>query len=176
MLFWHLGATTFLFRWIFRDPLVDLRFLALGALAPNLLDTPLAVALGFPDGAYRLWAHSLLFPVAVMTLVMVFTRRGPGRKPWMALSVGLFFHLVLDRMWSLPETILWPFLGVGFSSMGVADVAGMIDSAVSGWSIAAEVAGLVYLLLVWGWAPPEDRVAFRSTGVLRLGAPTAPPS
>lgn len=176
MLFWHLGATTFLFRWIFRDPLVDLRFLAVGALLPNLLDTPAAIAFGFPDDAYRLWAHSLAFPVLVMTVVMVLTKRGSARKPWMALSVGVFFHLFLDRMWSLPETILWPFLGTGFSSMGVADPAGMLSASLSVWSVAGEVAGLAYLLLIWGWAPPEDRAAFGSTGVLRLGAPTAPPS
>ena len=176
MLLWHVGATTFLFRWIFRDPMVDLRFLALGAVLPNLIDTPLAVALGFPDDAYRLWAHSLLFPIVCMTLVMVLTRRGPGRKPWMALAVGLFFHLLLDRMWALPETILWPFLGSTFTSMGVGDLAGLVGSAVTWWPVAAEIAGLVYLGLVWGWAPAEDRSAFQRTGVLRLGAPTAPPS
>lgn len=173
MLLWHVGATTFLFRWIFRDPLVDLRFLAVGAVLPNLVDLPLAIALGFPDDAHRLWAHGLLFPTALMTAVLVLTRRGPRRKPWMALAVGVFFHLLLDLMWALPETLLWPFLGTSFSPMGVASL-GDLWSSVTWWGIAGEMGGLAYLAFVWGWAPPEDRAGFARSGVLRLGAPRDP--
>ena len=114
MLFWHLGATSFLFRWIFRDPLVDLRWLWLGALAPNLVDIPVAAALGFPDDAYRLWGHTMLFPIVLMGAVLVLTRRGDRRTKLLALTVGVFFHLALDRMWVLPETLLWPVLGRAF--------------------------------------------------------------
>lgn len=172
MLFWHLGATAFLFRWIFRDPLVDLRWLSLGAVLPNLVDLPFAVALGFPDGAYRLWGHSMAAPILIMGVVMVVTRRGPRRKRLMALTVGVFFHLLLDRMWVLPETLLWPFLGTSFSDQGVGGL-GDLWSTVAWWSVGAEVVGAAYLGLIWGWAPPEDRAAFGRTGVLRLGAPRA---
>ena len=46
MLFWHLGATMWLFRWIFRDPKVDVRFLLLGAILPDLIDLPLGTLFG----------------------------------------------------------------------------------------------------------------------------------
>ncbi|MEX1281544.1 MAG: metal-dependent hydrolase [Acidimicrobiia bacterium] len=174
MFLWHVGASTFLFRWIFRDPAVDLRFLAVGAVLPNLVDLPLALALGFPDGAHRLWAHALVVPISLMFVLLVVTRRGPTRKRWMALTVGVFFHLLLDQMWALPETLLWPFLGTGFSDMGVASFGDLVDSAVDVWAIVGEVVGLAYLAFVWGWAPPEDRAAFTATGVLRLGAPRDP--
>jgi membrane-bound metal-dependent hydrolase YbcI (DUF457 family) len=171
MLFWHLGATSFLFRWIFRDPLVDLRWLWLGALAPNLVDVPVAAALGFPDDAYRLWGHTMLFPIVLMGGVLVLTRRGSRRTKLLALTVGVFFHLALDRMWVLPETLLWPFLGRAFSSMGVSGLADLLGTF-GWWTLAGEVIGAAYLGLIWGWAPPEDRAAFPRTGVLTLGAPT----
>ena len=41
MLFWHLGASLWLFRWIFRDPKVDVRFLFLGAILSDLIDLPI---------------------------------------------------------------------------------------------------------------------------------------
>jgi membrane-bound metal-dependent hydrolase YbcI (DUF457 family) len=173
MFFWHVGASTFLFRWIFRDPAVDLRFLAVGAVLPNLVDLPVALALGFPDDAHRLWGHALAVPIAFMVTLLVVTRRGPTRKRWMALTVGVFLHLFLDQMWALPETLLWPFLGTGFSDMGVGSFDDLVAS-VDVWAILGEVAGLAYLAFVWGWAPPEDRAAFARTGVLRVGAPRDP--
>lgn len=170
MLFWHLGATTFLFRWIFRDPGVDLRWLGLGAILPNLVDLPLAVATGFPDDASRLVAHTLAFPVVLMVVVLAATRRGRRRTKLMAATVGVFFHLLLDRMWALPDTLLWPFLGRAFSTMGVSSI-GDVFAVADWWTLAGEVVGLAYLALVWGWAPPEDRAAFARTGVLTVGAP-----
>ena len=170
MIFWHLGGALFLFRWIFRDPFVDLRWLWLGAILPNLVDGPAALALGFPDDAYRLWAHSMLFPILLMGTVLVATRRGPRRTKLMALTVGVFFHLALDRMWVLPETLLWPFLGRTFSSMGVSGVADLFAS-LGWWTLVGEVVGAAYLGLIWGWAPDEDRAAFPGTGVLTVGAP-----
>ncbi|NNL14467.1 MAG: metal-dependent hydrolase, partial [Acidimicrobiia bacterium] len=41
MLFWHLGGSLFLGRWVFRDPAMDLRVLALGAVLPDLIDKPI---------------------------------------------------------------------------------------------------------------------------------------
>ena len=64
MLFWHLGGTLWLFRWIFRDPTVDVRYLSLGAILPDLIDKPIGTVLASAVfGASRLWGHSLLFAV-----------------------------------------------------------------------------------------------------------------
>ena len=54
MLLWHLASITFLFRWIFRDPIVDVRFLAIGAVVPDVLDLTAATILG--TATAELWA------------------------------------------------------------------------------------------------------------------------
>ena len=38
MMFWRIGAILFLFRWIFGDPKVDVRFLVAGAVLPDVID------------------------------------------------------------------------------------------------------------------------------------------
>ena len=60
VLLWHLAAITFLFRWIFRDPKVDMRFLAAGVVLPDLIDLTIATFVGTATG--ELYAHSLIVP------------------------------------------------------------------------------------------------------------------
>jgi hypothetical protein len=43
VLLWHVGATIAFVRYAFRDPNMDLRYLALGAVLPDLIDTPLGI-------------------------------------------------------------------------------------------------------------------------------------
>lgn len=112
MLLWHLAGSLFLFRWIFRDPKVDVRFLLFGAILPDIIDLPfgtLILADRYSTGA--LWFHSLVVPTAIGVVVLAATRRGPRRKKWMALVIGLFFHLLLDGMWTNTEVFLWPLAG-----------------------------------------------------------------
>lgn len=109
MLFWHLGATLFLFRWIFRDPQVDVRLLAVGALLPDLVDLVGGTFLGFGRG--ELWMHSLTASSAMGASVLVLTRRRGLRRPAMTVVVGMLLHLVLDLMWTKPEVFWWPFSG-----------------------------------------------------------------
>ncbi len=45
VIFWHAGATIAIARTTFRDPRMDLRFLVLGALLADLIDTPVGLAL-----------------------------------------------------------------------------------------------------------------------------------
>ncbi len=171
MLFWHIGGTLWLFRWIFKDPAVDVRYLSLGAILPDLIDKPVGTIIA-PDafGASRLWGHSLLFAATVMVLVLVVTSRGPGRKPWMALSVGVFFHLGLDAMWLSRETFLWPFLGLEFTP-GIDDYwAGFLGRVLeSPLAVGGEIVGLLYLMLAWrrsGLGDADRRSAFLRTGIL----------
>ena len=99
MLFWHLGASLWLFRWVFRDPKVDIRFLFAGALLPDLIDLPIGTLfLADPYSTGELWFHSLIVPSIYMSIVLLLTRRGRRRRAWMALGVGWLFHLLLDAM------------------------------------------------------------------------------
>lgn len=173
MLLWHVGATTAFIRYAFRDPAMDLRFLALGAIAPDLIDLPIGIASWSQFEAVRLTAHSLAFGAAVMAIVLVSTRRGPRRKKWMLFAVGVLTHLFLDAMWNDPETLWWPFLGTGFTSTGFSTYVEYLGNLLTNpvmW--AGELIGLVYL--VWlGWriglGDPGERRAFLRTGVASVG-------
>lgn len=112
MLFWHLGGSLWLFRWVFRDPKVDVRFLLLGAILPDLIDLPIGtVLLADRYSTGELWFHSLTVASLYMIAVLLLTRRGRRRRAWMALGIGWLFHLVLDGMWTSQEVFLWPFFG-----------------------------------------------------------------
>ena len=149
MILWHLGATTAFVRYAFRDPAMDLRFLALGAILPDVIDLPLGILWWSRFATPRLAAHSLLFGALAMVAVLVLTRRGPWRKRLMLVAVGILLHLVLDAMWQDPETLWWPFLGTGFSDTGFVTygdyLAGLVRDPVM-W--AGEAAGLGYLIVL----------------------------
>lgn len=102
----------FLFRWVFRDPQVDLRFLAAGAMLPDLIDLTLGTLIWAERySSAELWGHSLLAPVAVLVMTLVLTRRGEWRRRFIALGVGMFLHLLLDGMWTKTEVFWWPLAG-----------------------------------------------------------------
>ena len=170
MLFWHVGATTAFIRYAFRDPAMDLRFLALGAIAPDLIDLPIAVALWSSVENVRLAGHSFVFAAIVMVAVLVLTRRGPVRRRWMLFAVGVLLHLALDAMWQLPETLWWPFFGWDFASSGFATYADYLRDLLSTpilW--VGELAGLVYLAFLWrtsGLGEADARQRLLTTGTV----------
>ncbi len=118
MLLWHLGGTVAVIRYAFRDENMDLRFLMLGAVLADLVDTPIGLAFWPTFDNVRLALHSLLFASLVMFAVVALARRGRPRKRWMPLAVGVLMQLILDAMWRQPETLWWPFLGWEFSATG----------------------------------------------------------
>ena len=173
MLFWHVAATTAIARYTFRDEKMDLRFLALGAILPDVLDTPIGLTWFSSLGAVRLAAHSLLFAGIVMTWIVLATRRGRPRKKWMPVAIGVLIHLFLDAMWASPETLWWPLLGFEFTAHNATSASGYVSDVVSSvWVWAGEIVGVGYV--VWlakraGLATPEARREFYKTG--RVEAP-----
>lgn len=170
MIAWHVGATLFLFRWIFRDPKVDVRFLVLGALLPDLIDLPLGTLfLADSLSTGEAWMHSLIAPSMVAVVILLATRRGRRRRAWMALAVGMFFHLLLDGMWTKTEVFLWPMFGEipAGPSPYWADVWSRAFS--DPWRWAREVVGVIYLASVWvqsGLGDADRRHTFLKTGRL----------
>lgn len=152
---------------------MDLRFLALGAIAPDVIDLPIGIFGWSTFESVRLAAHSLTFGAIVMVAVLIATRRGPRRKRWMLFAVGILLHLALDAMWRSPETLWWPFLGTAFTSSGFATYGAYLRDLVANpimW--AGEVVGLGYL--VWmgrriGITDPEVRRTLLRTGVVSVG-------
>ena len=134
-------------RYAFRDDAMDLRFLALGALLPDLIDTPVGIVGWSSFSAVRLISHGIVFGSLVMVAVLIFTRRGPVRKRWMLLATGVLLHLLLDAMWNLPETLWWPLLGTGFASTGFSTYgAYLLDLVTNPVMWAGEAVGLMYLI------------------------------
>jgi hypothetical protein len=127
MLFWHVGATIAFTRYAFRDEAMDLRFLALGAILPDLIDSPVGLVFWVQFQSVRLAAHSLMFATLLLAAVMVSTRRGRPRKRWMPVAIGVLLHLVLDGMWRFPSTLWWPFLGWEFDATPFVTVSAYLE-------------------------------------------------
>ena len=172
MLFWHLGASLWLFRWIFRDPKVDVRFLLAGAVLPDIIDLLLGTVL-FPALATgELWFHSLVTASVYMAIVLLATRRGRRRRAYMALAVGWMFHLVLDGLWITPEILFWPFFGWDLPT-GTAPFWELAWERVwdDPWRWAMEAVGVAYLTWLWfatGLSSRERRSAVAATGRLPI--------
>lgn len=173
MLFWHVGGTVAAARYAFRDDRMDLRLLIVGAVLPDVVDTPLGlIAFGTFNGV-RLFTHSLLFGSLAMVAVIATTRRGRPRKRWMPLAVGVLMHLVFDAMWADPETLWWPFLGFEFAESGHESAGRLVVSVLTDWRVwLAEGTGAVYLASLarrGNITNPREWERFKRTG--RIGVP-----
>jgi len=111
------------------NPLIrflDLRFVLIGSLLPDIIDKPLGHLLfreTLSNG--RIFSHTLLFSFIIsLAGYLLYYRR---RQIWLsALATGSLFHLVLDEMWFMPRTLLWPTFGFSFDKL-------TIDNLVSYW-------------------------------------------
>jgi hypothetical protein len=170
MLFWHIGASVAFIRYAFRDPMMDIRFLAAGAVLADVSDLPIGIFLWPTFETARLVGHSMLFAFTAMVLVAVSTRRGPVRKQWILLAVGLLLHLALDAMWRSPETLWWPFFGWDFTFSGYETYLGYAASVLTSPTMwIGEIAGLAYLAVLWrksDMSSPDSKERFLSTGVV----------
>lgn len=169
MLLYHVAGTLLLFRYIFRDPKVDVRLLVLGAVLPNLIDKPLGTVL-WPGyfGADRLFGHSLLFPTVIMVVALLVTRRGRRRRGIMAVAIGAMLHLLLDGMWTSTSTFLWPLFGAAFEA-GRPEYWGNLGEIFTPVAILQELVGLAYLVYLYRKAGLSDgptRRAVAETGRL----------
>lgn len=90
---------------VFRDPRLDHRLVAAGALLPNVVDLALRQGKMGP-------AHTLIGVVAFLAAVMFGTiGRRPLRKRLLALPIGALAHLVLDGVWTRTDVFAWPVTG-----------------------------------------------------------------
>ena len=119
LLFGHLGITLGIFfgLGIFIPrlrTLIDPRYLAIGAILPDLIDKPLGeviFASTFANG--RIIGHTLLFSLLLFLIgLYMYGKRRDIRV--LSLTSGSFFHLFEDQMGSDPQTFLWPLLGWSF--------------------------------------------------------------
>jgi membrane-bound metal-dependent hydrolase YbcI (DUF457 family) len=162
MFFWHAGATIAVARYTFRDDRMDLRMLLLGALLPDLIDTPIGLLFFDHFGGVRLFTHGLILAAVVMVVVVLGTRRGRPRKLWMPLAIGLLFHILLDALWLDPETLWWPLFGWSFTPAGPETAGAYVTSVLTDWRTwLTEIVGLAYLVYLWRAARLSDARARR---------------
>jgi inner membrane protein len=128
---------------------VDIRFLLVGSLLPDIIDKPVGQFLfreTFNNG--RIFSHTLLFLILITAVgFYIYKRR---RKIWLlTLAFGTFMHLVLDEMWCTPRTLFWPFLGFTFEKGEVTNwVLNIFQQLVSNPRIyIPELVG--FLILLW---------------------------
>ena len=152
MILWHLGMTLLVVRYVFRDAGMDLRWVLAGSILPDVIDKPIGSIL-FHDTfrTHRLFSHSVLFPVLMLAIVLVATRRGTGlRKGLIALTIGVFVHLVLDAAWADPEAFWWPLFGFEFPHVADSAFWPLLESMVTNpWVWAGEAVGAAYLGYLW---------------------------
>jgi hypothetical protein len=153
MLLWFAGTALAAVWLVFKDPAVDHRLVVLGALLPDVIDAPW--------GGARV-AHAVVFPVALLTVVMLATRgRRHLRRSLVMLAVGVFLHLVFDGVAGDTRVFWWPFSGAALPDAP-------LPSVERGWiNVPLEVVGLA--LCAWAWrrfglSDPSRRRAFARTG------------
>ena len=100
MLFWFIGTSVASVWSVFRDPKFAYRWVIVGALIP---------------------IFSVVTVVAVLTAVMLLTigknaTKKAARKNFLALTIGLFMHLVFDGAFLNTNMFWWPL--AGFSTNG----------------------------------------------------------
>jgi hypothetical protein len=155
MLLWFLGVSVLIVVNVFRSSGIDYRLVALGALAPLLIDLPFGhMAIG----------HALIVPVVLLAAVMLFTIGRPRmlRRRLLCAPIGIFCGLVLSGAFTVDKVFWWPALGWSFGH----------HPLLPAWWVVAieEVIGLVAIWWLVGQFDlylPEPRAEFVHTGHLR---------
>jgi hypothetical protein len=96
MLFWFIGTSVASVWSVFRDPKFAYRWVIVGALIP---------------------IFSVVTVVGVLTAVMLLTigknaTKKAARKNFLALTIGLFMHLVFDGAFLDTKMFWWPLAGL----------------------------------------------------------------
>jgi hypothetical protein len=154
LLFWFAGTSLLGMWFTFRDPVIDHRLIIFGALLPDLIDSVRG----------KQWiAHTLLFPVGILFLVMLLTfGRRASRRRLLALPIGLFWHLVFDASWTNSNIFWWPVAGISFDDREILLVEGTL-----GQIVLLELSGvlcLIWLFNRFGLGDAERRKKFVRTG------------
>ena len=159
MLLWYVGLSVLLTANIFRSSGVDYRLVGIGSLLPLVVDLPFGE---------RSVAHTLLFPVALLVIVMVVTIDRPRllRRRLLCIPIGVFWGLVLSGAFTQSDTFFWPLAASSFPG----------ESLLPAWWVVAleELAGLAACWWTVGQFDlylPAPRAEFRRTGHLRETSP-----
>lgn len=164
MVLWFVGLAPVIVWFVFRDPAMDHRVVALGAVVPlvDLIWHPLAPL------------HSLVVSAALLGVVMVATRgRRRLRRRLLALPIGTFLHLLLDGAWTEPVTFWWPLLGSDLPDAPIGPLAR--PGALLAVMEVAGVAAMVWFVGRFRLVDRDRRRTFVRTGRLDRDLAGPPP-
>lgn len=114
MLLWFIGGAVLAVWAVFKDPRIDFRLVAVGALLPDVLD----IVTG-----QRWFGHTVLGNVTFLVAVMLATiGRRERRRRLLALPIGSFLHLALDGMWADRDVFWWPVFGTSFGDQDLPSI------------------------------------------------------
>jgi len=141
LLFAHLGLALLIARPFKR---VDLAFLTVGSMLPDIIDKPLGFMLFGTMNHGRIFAHTLLFLLVLAALaVSIWDIR------LASLGAGVLIHLALDSMWDSQVILLWPLLG-SFPPADYLDAVSYVQMLLQGLRdpsiLVPECLGLAYLI------------------------------
>lgn len=163
MALWLCGASFVLVVTIFDSPAIDYRLVMAAAALPlveHLFDGPWVM-------------QTLLFPVGVLTAVMLATRgRRLVRRRWLGLPIGFLLYLVLSGAWTRTELFWWPVFGPTVPTDGLPElpsVAVIVALDLLG------VAALAWSWRRWGLADERRRRLFLREGRLDRALMSQPP-
>jgi inner membrane protein len=128
---------------------VDIRFLILGSLLPDLIDKPIGdffFLQTFQNG--RIFSHTLLFPVIIFIIALILRDKKSGSR-LLDIGIGIIIHLILDFMWQTPETFFWPLYGWSFPKIGTSNRLTYWWSELSSdpYTYSTEIIGLLITLI-----------------------------
>jgi len=154
VILWYLAVSVVLVFVVFQSSGIDFRCVALGAIAPLVLDAP------FGHMAY---AHTLLAPVVALVVVMAATA-GRGRRllrrRLIGVPIGWFCGLILSGAFMHTAVFWWPTAG---------DLGAVPLLPSWPWILGRELIGAGALAWCWatfGLADEERRNRFVRTGRL----------
>jgi inner membrane protein len=108
------GPSAKFWKLIERTKGLDLRFVIIGSLLPDIIDKPIGrYFFNTTFGTGHLFAHTLLFAILLFLAGFLITFKYKNSFMLM-LAFGNFVHLILDGMWQEPHVLLWPLFGFGF--------------------------------------------------------------
>jgi inner membrane protein len=93
---------------------LDLRFIVIGSLLPDIIDKPVGrYFFNNTFGTGQIYCHTLLFAIFLFLggFLIVYKYKNSFM---LMLAFGTIVHLILDGMWQKPHTLLWPLFGFSF--------------------------------------------------------------
>ena len=139
--FGHLGISIgamVVISYLFKKKL-DYRFVLIGAILPDFDKVIGFVLTDLSNG--RIILHTVLF-AGIMSIISGLKKS----KILIALTSGVWIHLLLDQMWGDPQTLFWPLYGGFQKSQGFSLENILHNTATQPYNLGGEIIGVAILI------------------------------